>query len=81
MSAPVDPTGAAALVSQVAKNAGAQPISPVSLTKAVHIARIETDDMVICHPKIIRKKEYMVFEKVVIAHLLNDAGEIKITKL
>lgn len=74
---------ASAIASQAGKVAATKigSLSPVNLTKYVHIARIETDDMVKCTPKIIRKRNHIVSEKVIIAHLVDDVGTIKITQI
>jgi len=84
MSPPID---VAAATSVIAAQAGkavspkSSAISPVNFEKYVHIARIETDDMVKCTPKIIRKRNHIISEKVIIAHLVDDNGTLKITPI
>jgi len=83
MSFPIDPAAAAKLAGQLVQSAppASQSPSPLNITKVVSVTRIETDTMETCHPKIIRSKKYLFFEKIVIAHQRDDNGTLDITPI
>jgi hypothetical protein len=83
MSSPIDSATAIELAGEVAKSSfdATQSISPFNFSKVVSVTRIETDTMQTCHPKIIRSKKYLVFEKIVIAHQRDDNGNLDITPI
>jgi len=74
-------------LSQVSQSSSPSPqdapssISPVSLSKAVNVTRIETDDFEKCHAKIVRQRKYLISEKITIVHLKDDDGTFSITPL
>ena len=83
MSSPIDPIAAVEIAKQVAKVATEEPQSPLpfNFKKVVSVTRIETDTMERCHPKIIRSKKFLIFEKITVAHLKDDDGNLDVTPI
>lgn len=83
MNSPINPADVVDLAEKATRGtpSPSQSPSPINLTKVISVTRIETDTMEKCHPKIIRSKKYLIFEKVTIAHQTDDDGNIDITPI